>query len=171
VTHLRQQLVTRHTDGRLEHESDCLADLLGCDAIAGDLRAGAWASWHHDDGGAEGHSAGRGLGVAEHPEGEGEDLTPCSSIVARAIKADESTVHRWRAANSVPSPIFLDRLDALGELLGELRRTVKDQVTARYWLDRNVPALQGRTPREVLLAGRIERLTGMLTSFNAGVTL
>lgn len=91
--------------------------------------------------------------------------------VARAIRADESTIHRWRSGDSVPSPVFLDRLDALGELLGELRRTVKDQVTARYWLDRKVPVLQGRTPREVLLAGRIERLTGLLTSFNAGNAL
>ncbi len=54
--------------------------------------------------------------------------------VARAIRADESTV-------------------------------------ARYWLDRKVPALQGRTPREVLLSGRIERLTGLLAKFNAGNTL
>jgi transcriptional regulator with XRE-family HTH domain len=91
--------------------------------------------------------------------------------VARAIKADESTVHRWRSGDSTPSPIFLDRLDALGELLAELRRTVKDQATARYWLDRKVPALQGRTPREVLLVGRIERLTGLLASFNAGNAL
>lgn len=91
--------------------------------------------------------------------------------VARAIKADESTVHRWRSGDSEPSPIFLDRLDALGELLTELRRTVRDQATARYWLDRAVPALGGRTPRELLLAGRIERLTGILTSFNAGNVL
>jgi hypothetical protein len=91
--------------------------------------------------------------------------------VARAIKADESTLHRWRSGDSEPSPIFLDRLDALGEFLGELRRTVKDQVAARYWLDRAVPALGGRTPREVLLAGRVERLTGLLASFNAGNAL
>lgn len=44
-------------------------------------------------------------------------------------------------------------------------------MTARYRLDRKVPALQGRTPREVLLAGRIERLTGLLTSFNTGNAL
>lgn len=91
--------------------------------------------------------------------------------VARAIKADESTVHRWRSGDSEPSPIFLDRLDALGELLTELRRTVRDQATARYWLDRAVPALGGRTPRELLFAGRIERLTGILMSFNAGNVL
>lgn len=91
--------------------------------------------------------------------------------VARAIKADESTIHRWRAGDSEPSPIFLDRLDALGELLSELRRTVKDKATARYWLDRAVPALGGRTPREVLLAGRLERLTALLAGFNAGNAL
>jgi hypothetical protein len=88
--------------------------------------------------------------------------------VALAIKADESTVHCWRSGDSEPSPIFLDRLDALGELLTELRRIVRDQATARYWLDRAVPALGERTPRELLLAGRIEKLAGILTSFNAG---
>lgn len=88
--------------------------------------------------------------------------------MTRAIKADESTVHRWRAGDTEPSPIFLDRVDALGELLGESRRTVKDQATARYWLGRAVPALRGQTPREVLLAGRLKRLTGLLASFNAG---
>jgi hypothetical protein len=91
--------------------------------------------------------------------------------VARAVKADESTVHRWRSGDSEPSPIFLDRLDALGELLTELRRAVRDQTAARYWLDRAVPALGGRTARELLPAGRVEKLTGILASFNAGNVL
>lgn len=91
--------------------------------------------------------------------------------LARAIKADESTLHRWRAGDTEPSPVFLDRLEALGEFLTELERTVKDAVTARYWLDRSIPALQGRTARALLLEGRIERLTAMLSGFNAGNVL
>lgn len=91
--------------------------------------------------------------------------------LAKVVKADESTLHRWRNSETEPSPIFLDRLDALAEFLTELQRTVKDPVTTRYWLDRTVPALHGRTPRSVLLDGRIERLTAMLYDFNAGNAL
>jgi hypothetical protein len=91
--------------------------------------------------------------------------------IATALKADDSTLHRWRKGDTEPSPIFLSRLDSLGEFLAELQRTVKDPLTARYWLDRPVPALHNQTPRTVLLEGKIDRLTALLSNFNAGNAL
>jgi transcriptional regulator with XRE-family HTH domain len=88
--------------------------------------------------------------------------------IAAALKADESTLHRWRSAESDPSPIFLSRLESLEEFLRELEGTFRSWDAARRWLDREVEALAGRRPREVLLQGRLERVTGVLLSLNLG---
>ncbi|MFQ5889624.1 MAG: antitoxin Xre/MbcA/ParS toxin-binding domain-containing protein [Gemmatimonadota bacterium] len=86
------------------------------------------------------------------------------------LRADESTLHRWRSGTSEPSPAFLDRLEALGEFLEQLRATFRSDDAARTWLDREVPELGGGTPRKQLLAGRVERLTAILLGLNVGVT-
>lgn len=90
--------------------------------------------------------------------------------VAAALRADESTLHRWRGGETEPSPVFLDRLAALEEFLAEVARTFRSDAAARRWLDREVPELDGRTPRELLLAGRVERLTAILLALNLGMT-
>jgi uncharacterized protein (DUF2384 family) len=90
--------------------------------------------------------------------------------IARAVSADESTLHRWRTG-SAPSPVFLSRLEALDELVDEMRRTFRTREAALGWLEREVPALDGRTPMEVLLGGGAEKLTGMLLALNAGLSL
>lgn len=90
--------------------------------------------------------------------------------VARTLRADESTLHRWRGGETEPSPVFLDRLASLEEFLTEIARTFRSDEAARRWLDREVPELDGRTPREWLLAGRIERLTALLLALNLGMT-
>lgn len=90
--------------------------------------------------------------------------------VAQAVKADESTLHRWRTG-STPSPVFLSRLEALDDLVGEMRRTFRDREAARGWLEREVPALDGQTPMEVLLSGGAEKLTGILLALNSGMVL
>lgn len=90
--------------------------------------------------------------------------------VAQAVKADESTLHRWRGGVS-PSPVFLSRLEALDELAGEMRKTFRDVEAARDWLKRPVPSLDDRTPRQVILEGGGEKLTGMLLALNTGMPL
>lgn len=90
--------------------------------------------------------------------------------VALAVKADESTLHRWRTG-STPSPVFLSRLEALDELVEEMRRTFRSREAARAWLGREIPALDGRTPREIILNGGAEKLTGMLLALNTGMTV
>ena len=90
--------------------------------------------------------------------------------VARLLRADESTLHRWRSGESEPSPVFLDRLESLGELLDELDRTFRDSEHARAWLQREVPELGGRRPWDLLSAGRIERVTAALLALNLGAS-
>ena len=90
--------------------------------------------------------------------------------VAQAVKADESTLHRWRSGVP-PSPVFLSRLEALDELVDEMRTTFRDIEAARRWLKRPVPGLDGRTPWEVVLEGRAEKLSGMLLALNAGMSV
>jgi transcriptional regulator with XRE-family HTH domain len=89
--------------------------------------------------------------------------------IARIIRADESTLHRWRSGETGPSPVFLARLDAFGEFLAELRRTFKDWDAGKRWLDQSVPYLAGETPRNVLRSGRVEKLTALLGALNAGI--
>lgn len=103
-------------------------------------------------------------------EGGTEYLGLTLKQVAQAVNADESTLHRWRTG-STPSPVFVSRLEALDELVGEMRKTFRDREAARAWLRREVPSLDGRTPMEVILSGGAEKLTGMLLALNMGISL
>lgn len=90
--------------------------------------------------------------------------------IAELLRADESTLHRWRAAATEPSPVFLDRLDSLSELLAELDRTFRDPRDVRDWLEREVPELDGRRPDDLLSEGRMERVTAVLLALNPGAS-
>lgn len=90
--------------------------------------------------------------------------------VARAVHADESTLHRWRSG-VMPSPVFLDRLEALDDLAKELRATFQEPGAAREWLSRPLDSIGGRRPLDLILEGRAEKLTGMLYALNSGMTL
>lgn len=89
--------------------------------------------------------------------------------IAEALRADESTLHRWRAG-AEPSPVFLARLEALEELLAEMKRTFRAPEHARQWLHTDVPALKGERPIDLVARGRIEVLTGLLYALNVGVS-
>jgi len=89
--------------------------------------------------------------------------------IAAALRADESTLHRWRAGDAEPTPVYVGRLEALGELVSELLGTVT-QEGARQWLDTEVPALDGQSPRDLLRRGQIEPLTRTLLRLNLGMS-
>jgi len=88
--------------------------------------------------------------------------------LAEAIKADESTLHRWRGGGE-PSPVFAARLEALEEFLDELKETFRRGQDARAWLGTEVQALKGRRPIDLISEGRLEVLTGQLYALNTGM--
>jgi uncharacterized protein (DUF2384 family) len=88
--------------------------------------------------------------------------------IAEAIKADESTLHRWRGGGE-PSPVFAARIEALEEFLDELKETFRRGQDAREWLGTEVQALKGRRPIDLIGEGRLEVLTGLLYALNSGM--
>jgi uncharacterized protein (DUF2384 family) len=90
--------------------------------------------------------------------------------IAQAVHADESTLHRWRSGVT-PSPVFLARLAALDDLVGEMRVTFRDAEAARKWLHQPLPSLKGRSPLDMILEGKAEVLTGMLYALNSGMSV
>jgi transcriptional regulator with XRE-family HTH domain len=106
-------------------------------------------------------------GVAEAKEYLGLSLKQ----IAQAVQADESTLHRWLSGPVTPSPVFLARLEAVEVLVKEMRRTFREEARARQWLSQSLPALDGKTPIELVLEGRSEVLTGMLYALNSGMSL
>jgi transcriptional regulator with XRE-family HTH domain len=90
--------------------------------------------------------------------------------IADAINATESTLHRWRKGHGAdPTPVFRARLEALAAFMVELGRTFRDWNEARVWLDQRITFLADRTPREMILSGHVDRVTGVLYALNAGI--
>lgn len=90
--------------------------------------------------------------------------------LAGAIHADEATLHRWRkGSGAAPSPVYLARLAALQAFVDELQRTFRRWEDAVAWMDRAAPAFRDATPRALVLAGHVDRVTGVLYALNAGV--
>jgi len=92
------------------------------------------------------------------------------SELARAVNTNEATLHRWRRGEGgEPSPVYQARLAALNEFLEELARTFRRTGDARAWVAESLPALKGRTPRQLIVDGHVDRVTGVLYAINAGV--
>jgi|HubBroStandDraft_6_1064221.scaffolds.fasta_scaffold986553_2 hypothetical protein len=89
--------------------------------------------------------------------------------LAQALNTSESTVHRWRAQQTEPTPVYMARLEALGAFLRELMSLFKDRNDASRWIREKMPVLKGRSPQELILAGHVDRVTGVLYAINAGI--
>lgn len=89
--------------------------------------------------------------------------------LARALGTNESTLHRWRRGGE-PTTVYLKRLAAFESFLEELDALFDTQGT-REWLDRRLEVLKNRTPREMILDGHVDRVTGVLYAMNAGAAL
>lgn len=90
--------------------------------------------------------------------------------VASILRADESTLQRWRTGTSEPSPVFVSRLESLDEMLREVRASFRRTEAARRWLSTRVGAFGNERPIDLLLDGRIERVTAALQALNSGMT-
>jgi len=92
--------------------------------------------------------------------------------IATIVGADESTLHRWLsgATPSGPRKVYRSRLAALEEFDTELRDAFSSLDAARRWLwEARPPLLGGQIPVDVMLAGKLERVTALLWSLNAGL--
>lgn len=101
-----------------------------------------------------------------------EDLGVHLKQIAMIIGADESTLHRWLSGTtpSGPRKVYRSRLVALQEFYTELRDAFRTLDAARHWVHEARPdAFGGQTPLDALLAGRIERVTGLLWNLNNGM--
>lgn len=92
--------------------------------------------------------------------------------LAQALNTTEPTLHRWRkGTGGEPTPVYLKRLEALEAFLAELAELFAEQQVARAWLDKPLGVFKGRTPRQMILDGHVDRVTGILYALNAGVSL
>lgn len=101
-----------------------------------------------------------------------EDLGLQLKQIAAIIGADEGTLHRWisGATPSGPRKIYRSRLAALAEFYTELRAAFRTVEVARQWVHEHHPeAFGGRTPLEMLVGGKMERVTGLLWNLNHGM--
>ncbi len=92
--------------------------------------------------------------------------------IAAIISADESTLHRWLSGmtSSDPWKVYLSKLSALREFYTELRDAFSSLDASRRWLrDSHPQSFAGKTPFEMLLAGKMERVTALLWSLNNGM--
>lgn len=84
--------------------------------------------------------------------------------IARSVRVDYSTLYRAREGRS-PNAGFLDRLEQLEELAGEIQRALSQDMVAE-WMETPASVFGGRTPREMVLAGRAATVMGALLSYN-----
>lgn len=80
--------------------------------------------------------------------------------VAKSLGVNYSTLYRWRAGGT-PNAHLSDRLEQLGELVGEIAQALSREVISE-WLETPASAFEGRTPREMVLSGRGETVLGAL---------
>lgn len=81
--------------------------------------------------------------------------------LARVLLVNHATLYRWRTGATELSPRARFRLMALEHFLQELARAFPG-MSARDWLVRPLCDFGGIAPRELLLAGRVDLLTGYL---------
>ncbi len=92
--------------------------------------------------------------------------------IAVILGADESTLHRWLSGTtpSGPRKVYRSKLAALEEFYTELRDAFASLKAARHWLwEAHPQSFGGQTPLDMLLAGKLERVTALLWSLNAGL--
>ena len=102
-------------------------------------------------------------------EGARAELAPSHDDVAPAMRADVSTLHRWRAGDAGRSPVFGHRVAALAEAMAAVRglRRRPGALPVAAWLHTpavDVPEPPGERPRALLAAGQLGRLAALVTA-------
>lgn len=82
--------------------------------------------------------------------------------IARAADVDEHLLHGWRSGEVRPSPDSIARLEALDQLVMQMRRTFRVPQAARAWALEARADLDGRRPLDLILEARAEELRDVL---------
>lgn len=79
------------------------------------------------------------------------------------------TAQRWRDLEAVPSRENEERLDGVDELRFWMRTVFGgDDAAAQEWLHTRLLELRGKTPLHTIKAGRWEKITEFLATFDSG---
>ncbi len=89
--------------------------------------------------------------------------------LAAALVTNASTLHRWRGGTE-PTPIYVQRLAAFASFLDELDAFLVPEAQ-RPWIDTPREVFKRETPRQLILAGNVDRVTGVLYAMNSGAPL
>jgi ParB-like chromosome segregation protein Spo0J len=92
--------------------------------------------------------------------------------LAQALNTTEPTLHRWRrGTGGEPTAVYRKRLEAFEAFLEELDALFARPRAAQAWLDKSLVVLKNRTPRQMIIEGHVDRVTGVLYALNAGAAL
>ncbi|HEY7462728.1 MAG TPA: antitoxin Xre/MbcA/ParS toxin-binding domain-containing protein [Gemmatimonadota bacterium] len=89
--------------------------------------------------------------------------------LADSLDTTERSVYRWKAGDVAPGPATRRRIEALLDLIDLLEQTFDSPEEARAWLGSRVPALDNRSPFELLKRGRIDEVRETLGRLAHGV--
>ena len=89
------------------------------------------------------------------------------SDIARATGAEPSRVRAWLAREEPPAGGDANRLTELMAVVEEMACTFRPE-SVSGWLNREVPALDGGVPADVIAAGGYERVMNLAVGLSAG---
>lgn len=98
-----------------------------------------------------------------------ESLQLTDEEFAWVVDVEGRTVDRWHDNRNIPHGKNRAALEALQDVVRRLHDTFVDQEGAREWLNTPSRYLGELTPRDALLARRIDRVIGALEGIASGV--
>ena len=92
--------------------------------------------------------------------------------IASSLGTSEDTLQLWlNDSEAEPPQSLTKRLAEFDAFLAELARAFGRVADAKAWFGEQIPALNGKTPREIILSGEVAMVSTLLYAFNAGADL
>jgi hypothetical protein len=89
------------------------------------------------------------------------------SDVARYLGRDPSTISRFGA-----SPVHQEKLAALASLAQEVFEIMQEDLRAtRAWFRTPIKALNGESPQQLILSGKLRRVSSLIDESRSGLAL
>ena len=100
-----------------------------------------------------------------------EKLQLTDEQLAWVVGVEGRTINRWRHKRNFPHGKNREALEALQDVVRRLDESFVDREGSRQWLNTPSRYLGQFTPRDALLARRIDRVVGALEGIASGVYL